>query len=239
MGQRLRLKAGFVIPTNWTKEEKALALGLKKYGAMVADLSSSFFSISITPDDRWPANAFNDIAGAGLAITNFEVVQSTGPNEGPRSLGAPLAIAGPDQTISFGQAAQLAAMVLFSNTPPAIRWNVYFGPGTVTFGDATQTNTTAVFSAPGSYTLELSANDGVHAVAYDAVVINVINGITVSIAPAGTNVNVSWLGGTAPYVVQRSETWPATLWSDLVTTSLNSTNLPITNTAAFFRVEGQ
>ena len=27
MGQRLRLKAGFVIPANWTKEEKALALG--------------------------------------------------------------------------------------------------------------------------------------------------------------------------------------------------------------------
>ena len=43
MGQRLRLKAGFVIPANWTKEEKALLLGLKKYGAMVADNGSSFF----------------------------------------------------------------------------------------------------------------------------------------------------------------------------------------------------
>src|ERR1019366_6479333 len=28
MGQRLRLKAGYVIPANWTKEEKALLLGL-------------------------------------------------------------------------------------------------------------------------------------------------------------------------------------------------------------------
>ncbi|HTI99241.1 MAG TPA: hypothetical protein VL527_10200, partial [Dongiaceae bacterium] len=53
MGQRLRLKAGFVIPANWTKEEKALVLGLKKYGGMVSDNSSSFFSLSITPDDRW------------------------------------------------------------------------------------------------------------------------------------------------------------------------------------------
>ena len=30
MGQRLRLKASYVIPANWTKEEKALLLGLKK-----------------------------------------------------------------------------------------------------------------------------------------------------------------------------------------------------------------
>src|SRR5262249_38876201 len=48
MGQRLRLKSNYVIQTNWTKEEKALLLGLKKYGAMVSDNSSSFFSISIT-----------------------------------------------------------------------------------------------------------------------------------------------------------------------------------------------
>jgi hypothetical protein len=30
MGQRLRLKASFVIPSNWTIEEKAILLGLKK-----------------------------------------------------------------------------------------------------------------------------------------------------------------------------------------------------------------
>ena len=74
MGQRLRLEAGYLIPASWTKEEKALLLGLKKYGAMVADNSSSFFSISITPDDRWPANAFSHISSS-LGITNFEVVQ--------------------------------------------------------------------------------------------------------------------------------------------------------------------
>ncbi|PYK73689.1 MAG: hypothetical protein DME44_00530, partial [Verrucomicrobia bacterium] len=32
MGQRLRLKANFVIPSNWTTEEKAILLSLKKYG---------------------------------------------------------------------------------------------------------------------------------------------------------------------------------------------------------------
>jgi hypothetical protein len=238
MGQRLRLKASYVIPANWTKEEKALLLGLKKYGAMVADLSSSFFSISITPDDRWPPNAFSDISSTGLGITNFEVIQSTSTNEGPRSAGAPVANAGVDQTVAFGQAAQLAGVVSFSNAP-VIQWKLYSGPGTVTFGDATQTNTTASFSAPGIYTLELSADDSVHAVAYDAVVITVTNGISVSIALTGTNVNLSWMGGSPPYVVQWTGTLPANSWSDLMTTSANSTDIPITNTGGFFRVQGQ
>ncbi len=110
MGQRLRLKAGSVVPANWTTAEKALVLGLKKYGAMVADNSSSFFSISITPDDRWGA-AFDDLANAGIAITNFEVVQTTSVNEGPRSPGAPVAFAGPDQTAAAGVPLPLAGAV--------------------------------------------------------------------------------------------------------------------------------
>jgi len=239
MGQRLRLKAGFVIPANWTKEEKALALGLKKYGAMVADNSSSFFSISITPDDRWPANAFNDVNAGGLAITNFEVIQTTGTNEGPRSAGAPVANAGSDQTVPMGQPFSLQGEVTFSNSPPVINWKQYSGPGTVTFGNAALTNTTATFSAPGTYTPELSANDGVHAVAYDAVIITVTSGINVSLTLAGTNVNLSWTGGSPPYVVQWAQTLPAASWSDLVTTGANSTNLPITNVTGYFRVKGQ
>jgi len=239
MGQRLRLKAGFVIPANWTTEEKALALGLKKYGAMVADNSSSFFSISITPDDRWPANAFNDINGGGLAITNFEVIQTTGPNEGPRSPGAPVANAGPDQTVAFGQAVPLQGVVWFSNTPPVIQWKMYSGPGTVTFGNAAQTNTTATVSAPGVYTLELSADDGVHAVACDAVVMTVSNAINVSITYAGTNLNLSWAGGSPPFVVEQSVTLPAVSWSGVVTTGVQNASVPMTNRSGFFRVRTQ
>src|SRR3977135_3406943 len=48
MGQRLRLKAGFAIPGNWTVEEKAVLLALKKYGAIVAD-NGNFFSGSACP----------------------------------------------------------------------------------------------------------------------------------------------------------------------------------------------
>ena len=238
MGQRLRLKAGFVIPANWSKEEKAVALALKKYGALVAD-NGSIFGISVAPDDRWPngVNCFNNLAS--LVVANFEVIQTTGPNEGPRSAGAPTANAGVDLTVPSGVPVNLQGTVSYLNSPPVIQWKLYSGPGPVTFGDASQTNTTATFNTAGVYTLELSADDGVHAVAYDAVVIMVTNVITVSILRSGTNVTVNWTGGVAPYTVQWASSLSPTTWSDVVTTSANSTNLPITNLAGFFRVGGQ
>jgi PKD domain len=236
MGQRLRLKSGFVIPASWTKEEKALLLGLKKYGAMVAD-NGNFFSISVTPDDRWPANCFGDLTS--LSITNFEVIQTTGPNGGPRSPGAPVANAGPDQSILLGTPAQLQGVVSYSGAQPAIEWQLYSGPGTVTFGDATQSNTTATFSAPGVYTLMLSANDNIHTVAYNAVVITVVEGIALSISGGGSNVGLSWIGGSPPYVLQQAPALPAPAWSGVVTTSTQNAILPISSNSAYFRVTGQ
>jgi hypothetical protein len=239
MGQRLRLKAGFTVPANWTKEEKALVAGLKKYGAMVADNSSSFFSISITPDDRW-GNAFPNLTGSGaIAITNFEVIQSTGPTEGPRSPDAPTASAGPDQSVSLAAGAQLQGMVNYTGTPPAIQWTLYSGPGTVNFANASLTNTTASFSAPGVYTLMLSANDGVHAVAYDAVIVTVTNGVALSISLNGSMANLNWTGGSPPYVVLESSVLAATSWTGVVTTSITSASIPLSPGTTFFRIQTQ
>lgn len=237
MGERLRLKAAFAILIGWTKEEKAVALALKKYGALVAD-NGSILGISVAPDDRWPTNG-DCLSNLGsINITNFEVIQTTGVNEGPRLPGAPSANAGVDQTVSPGVPVTLSGVVSYSNAPPVMAWRLYSGPGTVTFGNAPLTNTTATFSTNGVYTLMLSADDGVHAVAYDAVVFTVANAINVAIARSGTNVTVTWTGGTAPFVVQQSNALPPS-WSDLLTTSGNSTNLPITNATMFFRVKGQ
>jgi hypothetical protein len=239
MGQRLRLKADYMIPADWTKEEKALLLGLKKYGVMVSDNSSSFFSISITPDDRW-GNKLDHFISSSLAITNFEVIQTTGMNEGPRLAGSPVVDAGPDTTsVAVGVPFQLQGAVFSTNVAPIILWRAYSGPGTVTFGDAAQTDTTATFSAPGIYTLELSGDDGIHAVAYDAVIISVINDINLLIALNETNANLTWTGGSPPFVVQQTDTVPAGLWSDIVTTSASSTSIPATNLTSFFRVKGQ
>jgi hypothetical protein len=236
MGQRFRLKSAFVVPSGWTKEEKSVLAGLKKYGAMVAD-NGNYFSISVTPDDRWPPGCFDDLTS--ISATNFEVIQTTGPNEGPRSPGAPAANAGPDRMVPVGVPVTLSGFVTYSNTPPAILWKRYSGPGTVTFGNASQTNTTATFSAPGVYTLELSADDSVHAVAYDAAVFTATAAINLSITVAGTNVNLNWTGGTGPYVVQKTSALSASSWNNAVTTGLQNISVPVTNPTAFFRVQGQ
>jgi len=236
MGQRLRLKSTFTVPAGWTKEEKAVLAGLKKYGAMVAD-NGNYFSISVTPDDRWPPGCFDDLTS--VSATNFEVIQTTGPNEGPRSPGAPMANAGLDRTAPVGVPVTLSGVVTYSNPPPVILWKLYSGPGTVVFGNAAQTNTTVMFGAPGVYTLELSANDGVHAVAYDAAVFTVTTAINLTIAVTGTNVNLSWTGGTAPFVVQERGALSTGSWNNVLTTNVQNVSLPLTGAAEFFRVQGQ
>ena len=234
MGQRLRLKSSFVIPANWTKQEKAVLVALKKYGAFVAD-NGNFFSISVTPDDRWPADCFNRLSTVG--ITNFEAIQSTGPAQGPRSPGAPTAYAGADGTVAVGVPLQLQGFVSFTNTAPTTNvWKRYSGPTNVSFVNAAQTNTTATFGTAGVYTLMLSGSNGVHAVAYDAVVINATSTIVLNITRSGANANLSWSGGTAPFVVERSATLPAASWSGVATTSVQNTSIPITPGSAFFRV---
>src|SRR5688500_17316438 len=134
MGQRVRLKESFVIPESWTIFEKAVLRGLKKYGAMVAD-NGNFFSISVTPDDRYPANAFSRLSS--ILIANFEVVQTTGANEGPRSPGAPVAEAGADFSLGTRTSVALNGFVQTSNGtgPLAIEWKMYSGPGVARFGD--------------------------------------------------------------------------------------------------------
>ena len=235
MGQRVRLKSSFVIPSNWTKQEKAMLMGLKKYGAMVAD-NGNFFSISVTPDDRWPSGCFNHLSSLG--ITNFEVIVTTKANEGPRSPGAPTANAGLDASASPDQPLQLHGVVTFSSTLPLIQWRLYSGPTNVTLANASQTNITATFGTPGVYTLMLSADDGVHAVAYDAVVVTVAPTITIAISLVGTNLNLTWTGGTPPFVVERSDNLPAVSWSGVATTSVQNVSIPISGSDAFFRVKG-
>ncbi len=168
MGQRVRLRADFPIPDNWTIFEQAVCRGLKKYGALVAD-NGNFFSISVTPDDRYPDGAFDHLST--IDVSEFEVVQSTGPNEGPRSPGTPTVNAGADfAAVTFTPVAIPGSA---TGTGLAMQWTKYAGPGDVAFDYPTQASTTATFPVAGTYTLLLGARDDVHAVAYDAVVVTV------------------------------------------------------------------
>jgi hypothetical protein len=237
MGQRLRLKSNFAIPANWSTEEKAILLALKKYGALVAD-NGNFFSISVTPDNRWSANAFSHLSSVG--ITNFEAVQATGPNGGPRSPGAPGANAGPDQSVGFGTPVRLQGFVSYTDGPPVTRWKLYSGPGTVNFSDPADTNSTATFSAPGAYTLMLSADDGIHAVAYDATHVTVTQStISLALGPVGTNVSLTWSGGSPPYLVELSHTLSAASWITVLTNNASSAVLPASASPCYFRVRSR
>jgi hypothetical protein len=170
MGQRVRLKSSFVIPDTSTTEEKAVLRALKKYGALVAD-NGNFFSISVCPDDRFASNAFDHLSTIG--ISNFEIVQTTGANEGPRSPGAPNVDAGPDQFLEATTSVSLIGTVNDPSGNAAILWKVYSGPAGGVLANPNQASTTATITSPGTYTFLLSADDSVHAVAYDAVVVRV------------------------------------------------------------------
>ncbi len=203
MGQRFRLKDSFVIPSNWTTEEKAVLKALKKYGALIAD-NGNFFSVSVCPDDRFASNAFDHLST--IDINNFEVVQATGANGGPRSPGAPTVDAGPDQTVDLSAGANLNGVVNAPSGSATVQWKLYSGPSSVTFGNANSASTTVSFSQAGTYTLELSADDGAHTVAYDAVAIAVgpqsrlANVSTRAAVGVGENVSIGGfiIQGTAP-----------------------------------------
>jgi hypothetical protein len=236
MGQRLRLKANFAIPESWSREEKAVLLGLKKYGAIVAD-NGGFFSISITPDHRWPPGAFGHLSSIG--ITNFEVVRATGPTEGPRSPGAPSADAGPDLTVPTGVPVSLGGSVTAGATRPDIQWRVYAGPGSVHFRDATQAATTATFQSEGRYVLLLSADDGIHARSYDAVRVLATHGPRATATRFGAGVKLEWAGGQPPYTVEHSDTLAPASWNPLVSTNATTITLPAGKEAEFFRVTAE
>ncbi len=186
MGQRVRLQGTFTIPDGWSKQSKAVAQALKTYGALVAD-NGGFFSVSACPDDRFPAGCFDQVQT--IDINQFEVVASSGPNEGPRSAGAPTAAAGADLTVARAAGVDLAGSATGSGL--SVQWSLYdplSAPGTATFGAPGSLATHVAFGAPGRYTLMLRVSDGAHTPAYDAVVVTVTaDGVPLPPSGGGTS----------------------------------------------------
>jgi hypothetical protein len=189
MGQRVRLKSSFSVPAGWTKQSKAVANALKKYGAMVAD-NGGFFSVSACPDQRFPADCFDQVQT--IDIDQFEVISTTGPNEGPRAAGGPNADAGADHNVQLASGAVLSGTA--SGTGLTTTWSLYDpanAPGSATIAAAGSLSTSVTFSAAGTYTFLLTADDGTHTPAYDAVVITVLAGGGANPAPTLTSISPS------------------------------------------------
>jgi hypothetical protein len=78
MGERFRLRQDFDV-TGFSPHVQAILKGLKKYGMFVAD-NGGDWRLSVAPDSRLKGlDELRKVKGA-----DFEVVVTTGPNEGPR-----------------------------------------------------------------------------------------------------------------------------------------------------------
>jgi len=132
--------------------------------------------------DTATSDSFTYIASDGVNSSNvatvFITIQQSGPTNQP-----PVVYAGSNASTTVGQTLQLDGTVTDDGlpNPPGVlttTWNVLSGPGTVTFGNPNVVDTTAVFSAAGTYSLRLVANDG-QLTSYDTV--------TITVAPAPAN----------------------------------------------------
>ena len=91
----------------------------------------------------------------------YQAPETTDPPVDPQNV-APTANAGPDQTIVAGNSATLSGAASDDGHPGplVVQWTKLSGVGNVTFANASSRQTSASFSAPGTYVLRLTASDG-------------------------------------------------------------------------------
>ena len=155
------------VTTTWSQVSGPGTVTFANPGAV--DTTASF-SAAGTYKLRLTAN------DGGAAASDEVTVTVTGgvvpvPNQ------PPAVNAGPDLAVTLPTAASLDGTVIDDGlpSPPSLTttWSQVSGPGTVTFGNTSAVNTTASFSAAGTYVLSLTANDG-GVVASDTVTVTVI-----------------------------------------------------------------
>src|SRR5438132_3339726 len=137
----------------------------------------------------------------GLAVTSHNNAANSTPTFDHVNL-PPIVNAGPDQSIMVpANTVTLNGSAADDGQPNGsitYGWKKVSGPGTVTFGNASQAVTTAQFSAVGTYTLRLTANDGQLSATDDVV-------ITVSPASSAVRINC---GGNS-YTDSSGQVWSA------------------------------
>ena len=99
------------------------------------------------------------------------------------------------------------AVVATADPAPVIAWSKLAGPGTVTFGSATNADTTAKFAAPGIYTLQCAASVAGNS-ASARVSVNVLaSGATGTNAPVQLRQGLSGYSQVATFIRQDSLAW--------------------------------
>jgi len=111
---------------------------------------------------------------------------------------APVANAGPDRSVTLPASINLTGSATDDGNPIGLvigSWSQVSGPGSVIFSNSDSFSTNAAFSAPGTYTLRLTANDSALA-GSDDVVVNVSAGNQAPVVNAGADKTVTLPAGT-------------------------------------------
>jgi fibro-slime domain-containing protein/RHS repeat-associated protein len=130
----------------------------------------------------------NDSALLGQDEVTVTVIQ---PNQ------APVVSAGDDQTVTLPNTATLNGTVTDDGLPTSVvttTWSFVSGPAAVTFANASLLNTTATFTAPGTYVLRLTASDSQFTASDDVTI--TVNPYPCITPPPGL---VSWWPGDGNY----------------------------------------
>ncbi len=150
--------------------------------------SGNSLALIITGTGKRVAESFDgDQAGAPILHIEYLISGQQPPN----------VAAGLDQSIIIGAGAALDGTVSddgLPNPPGTLTttWSVISGPGTVTFTNAMAVDTTATFSAIGTYTLRLTADDS-ELTASDEVEITVMSNQNAPTVDAGPDQAISIL----------------------------------------------
>ncbi len=171
--------ADSAIANQWLQVTYTPAADVFYYGNAIGDTGDSIDDAEVTPTDEIAVRDSATSLGTGAALitdaADFNRDKKIGPtdaiiirNNGTNSITAvplisfvfnpaPIVNAGNDIFLAVTETANLHGTVDDALTST---WLKVSGPGTVTFGDASALDTTATFSAVGSYELRLLANDG-------------------------------------------------------------------------------
>jgi hypothetical protein len=155
-------------------------------GGSIVYRDSPLGNISLGPRQTLISGSLNDVTSSKQtstsqivfladnrsAMLSYDTVQPPPPPTNH----APVASAGQDLAGVLGIPVQLDGTVTDDGlpSPPSLitSWTEISGPGTVTFGNSASVDTTADFSATGTYVLRLSASDGA-LIGSDDVTVNV------------------------------------------------------------------
>ncbi len=144
--------------------------------------------------------------------------------------------AGADQTITLPSTASLNGTVSDDGLPSppgtvTTTWSKVSGPGTVTFGNANAVDTTAAFSAAGTYVLRLTANDSALSNSDDVTI--TVNGS----GGGGTTARYRINAGGGSYTDSLGQVWSADQGFNTGSTSSTTAAIAGTVEDTLFRTE--